>query len=129
MFHALSIAMSGERSDKSVANESIWETGIFKFWLGQCSECEPAVWFELLVAATLSTNAEHNIRPLNPYLPPSAYKMVTSQKIPFDFLKGQAWCGSTFANAMAYFGCNLLRCREQNDGRLQGYQLFPVDSE
>ena len=43
------------------------------------------------------------------------------ENIPIDYLKGQAWCGSTFANAMTYFGSNLLHCREQNDGRLQGY--------
>jgi hypothetical protein len=78
MFRALSIATSDERSDKPFANGAIGETSFLKFRLGQCSEREPAVWFELLVAAILSTDAEHNIRSLNPYLSPTAYKTVTS---------------------------------------------------
>jgi hypothetical protein len=78
MFRALSIATSDERSDKPYANGAIGETNFLKFRLGQCSEREPAVWFELLVAAILSTHAEHNIRSLNPYLSPTAYKTVTS---------------------------------------------------
>jgi hypothetical protein len=81
MFRALSIATSDERSDKPFANGTIGETGFLKFRLGQCSESEPAVWFELLVAAILSTDAEHNIRSLNPYLSPTAFKTVTSLTI------------------------------------------------
>jgi hypothetical protein len=78
MFRALSIATSDERSDKPYANGVLGETNFLKFRLGQCSEREPAVWFELLVAAVLSTHAERNIRSLNPYLSPTAYKTVTS---------------------------------------------------
>lgn len=78
MFRALSIATSDERSDKPYANGAIGETNFLRFRLGQCSEREPAVWFELLVASILSTDAEHDIRSLNPYLSPVAYKTVTS---------------------------------------------------
>ena len=59
------IATSEERSDKPFAIITIRETGFLKFRLGQCSECDPAVWFEPLVAAILSTDG---IRSLNPYL-------------------------------------------------------------
>ena len=78
MFRASSIATSDERSDKPYANGAIGEANFLKFRLGQTSEKEPAVWFELLVASILSSDAEHNIRSLNPYLSPTAYKTVTS---------------------------------------------------
>ena len=49
-----------------------------RFRLGQVSECEPTVWFELLVASILSSTAEQDIRSLNPYLSSAAYKTVNS---------------------------------------------------
>ena len=78
MFRALSIATSDERSDKPFAKGALGETDFLRFRLGQCSEREPVAWFELLVASILSTDAEHNIRSLNPYLSTTAYKTVTS---------------------------------------------------
>ncbi len=78
MFRAMSIATSDERSDKPFAQGALGEANFLRFRLGQCSEREPAVWFELLVASILSTDAEHDIRSLNPYLSPTAYKTVTS---------------------------------------------------
>ncbi len=78
MFRALSIATSDERSDKPFSQGAIGEANFLRFRLGQCSEREQAVWFELLVSSILSTDAEHDIRSLNPYLSPTAYKTVTS---------------------------------------------------
>ena len=76
MSRALAIATSDERSDPtgSVAEEC----NFLRFRLGQISEREPTVWFELLVASILSTTAEQDIRSLNPYLSGSAYKTVNS---------------------------------------------------
>lgn len=54
------------------------ECNFLRFRLGQISEREPTVWFELLVASILSTTAEQDIRSLNPYLSSAAYKTVTS---------------------------------------------------
>lgn len=81
MFRALSIATSDERSDTPFAGGSAGECNFLRFRLGQCSEREPTAWFELLVASILSTSAEHDIRSLNPYLSPTAYKTVTSLTI------------------------------------------------
>ncbi len=78
MYRALSIATSDERSDTPYANGAMGECNFLRFRLGQCSEREPSAWFELLVASILSTSAEHDIRSLNPYLSPTAYKTVSS---------------------------------------------------
>lgn len=78
MHRALAIATSDERSDKPYANGIEGECNFLKFRLGQCSEREPSVWFELLVASILSTTAEHDIRSLNPFLTSTAYKTVNS---------------------------------------------------
>jgi hypothetical protein len=78
MYRALSIATSDERSDTPYSGGTAGECNFLRFRLGQCSEREPSAWFELLVSSILSTNAEHDIRSLNPYLPPTAYKTVTS---------------------------------------------------
>ncbi len=78
MYRAISIATSDERSDTPYAGGAIGECNFLRFRLGQCSEREPAAWFELLVASILSTSAEHDIRSLNPFLSPTAYKTVTS---------------------------------------------------
>jgi hypothetical protein len=81
MYRALSIASSDERSDVPYAGGAAGECTFLRFRLGQCSEREPSAWFELLVAAILSTSAEHDIRSLNPFLSPTAYKTVTSLTI------------------------------------------------
>ena len=54
------------------------ECNFLRFRLGQISEREPTLWFELLVASILSSTAEHDIRSLNPYLSSAAYKTVNS---------------------------------------------------
>lgn len=76
MYRALAIATSDERSD--APSDDIGECNFLRFRLGQCSKREPSVWIELLVASILSTSAELDIRSLNPYLSPNAYKTVTS---------------------------------------------------
>ena len=78
MNRALAIATSDERSDTPNAGGPSGEINFLNFRLGQVSEREPAAFFELLVASILSTTAEHDIRSLNPYLSPVAYKTVTS---------------------------------------------------
>lgn len=78
MYRALSIATSDERSDTPYAGGAAAECSFLRFRLGQCSEREPSAWFELLVASILSTTSEHDIRSLNPFLSPMAYKTVTS---------------------------------------------------
>ena len=78
MNRALAIATSDERSDKPGAGGPNGECNFLRFRLGQCSEREPSVWFELLVASILSTTAEHDIRSLNPYMSSTAYKTVSS---------------------------------------------------
>ena len=78
MYRALSIATSDERSDTPFAGGATGECKFLRFRLGQCSEREPSAWFELLVASILSTTSEHDIRSLNPFLSPNAYKTVTS---------------------------------------------------
>ena len=78
MYRALSIASSDERSDTPFAGGAARECSFLQFRLGQCSEREPSAWFELLVASLLSTSSEHDIRSLNPFLSPTAYKTVTS---------------------------------------------------
>lgn len=77
MKRALAIATSDERSD-SQTSDQVGELNFLKFRLGQVGEREPAPWFELMVASILSTNAEHDIRSLNPYMSNVAYKTVTS---------------------------------------------------
>lgn len=81
MNRALAIATSDERSDTPNAGGPNGECNFLRFRLGQCSEREPSVWFELLVASILSTTAEHDIRSLNPYMSATAYKTVTSLTI------------------------------------------------
>jgi hypothetical protein len=76
MNRALAIATSDERSDTPNAGGPNGECNFLRFRLGQCSEREPSVWFELLVASILSSTAEHDIRSLNPYLSATAYKTV-----------------------------------------------------
>jgi hypothetical protein len=90
MTRALAIATSDERSDQAGGVKE--ECNFLRFRLGQISEREPSVWFELLgkfepaphvyplssahsslimfysVASILSTSAEEDIRSLNPYL-------------------------------------------------------------
>ena len=78
MARALAIATSDERFDKPYAKGIEGECNFLKFRLGQCSEREPSVWFELLVASILSTTAEHDIRSLNPFLSSKAYQTVNS---------------------------------------------------
>lgn len=78
MNRALAIATSDERSDTPGAGGPNGECNFLRFRLGQCSEREPSVWFELLVASILSTTSEHDIRSLNPYMSSVAYKTVTS---------------------------------------------------
>lgn len=78
MYRALSIATSDERSDTPFAGGAEGECKFLRFRLGQCSEREPSAWFELLVASILSTTSEHDIRSLNPFLSPTAYRTVTS---------------------------------------------------
>ena len=76
MGRALAIATSDERSDKPGSVPE--ECDFLRFRLGQVAECEPTVWFELLVGSILSSRAEEDIRSLNPYLSSSAYKTVNS---------------------------------------------------
>ena len=76
MARALAIATSEERSDQPGSVPE--ECNFLRFRLGQVSEREPTVWFELLVASILSSTAESDIRSLNPYLSSAAYKTVTS---------------------------------------------------
>jgi hypothetical protein len=78
MKRALAIATSDERSDTPNAAGPNGEINFLRFRLGQVGEREPAAWFELLVAAILSTSAEHDIRSLNPHMSSIAYKTVTS---------------------------------------------------
>ena len=78
MNRALAIATSDERSDTPGAGGALGEINFLRFRLGQVGEREPASWFELLVASTLSTVAEHDIRSLNPHMSGIAYKTVTS---------------------------------------------------
>jgi hypothetical protein len=78
MNRALGIATSDERSDTPNAGGTDGECNFLRFRLGQCSEREPSVWFELLVSSILSTSAEHDIRSLNPYASATAYKTVMS---------------------------------------------------
>ena len=78
MNRALAIATSDERSDTPGAGGPHGEINFLRFRLGQVGEREPASWFELLVASTLSTVAEHDIRSLNPHMSGIAYKTVTS---------------------------------------------------
>mmetsp|Transcript_14755 Transcript_14755/g.40767 ORF Transcript_14755/g.40767 Transcript_14755/m.40767 type:complete len:3812 (+) Transcript_14755:277-11712(+) len=81
MNRALAIATSDERSDSPGAGGAHGEINFLRFRLGQVGEREPASWFELLVASTLSTVAEHDIRSLNPHMSGIAYKTVTSLTI------------------------------------------------
>lgn len=81
MNRALAIATSDERSDTPNAGGPNGECNFLRFRLGQCSEREPSVWFELLVSSILSTSAEHDIRSLNPYMSATAYKTVMSLTI------------------------------------------------
>ena len=76
MARALAIATSAERSDQPGSLPE--ECNFLRFRLGQISEREPTVWFELLVASILSSTAESDIRSLNPYLSSAAYKTVNS---------------------------------------------------
>ena len=78
MDRAFNISNSDERSDTPYSGGATGECNFLRFRLGQASGKEPKVWFELLVASILSSSAEHNIRSLNPYLSPTAYKTVTS---------------------------------------------------
>jgi hypothetical protein len=78
MQRALAIACSDERSDTPNAGSVDGETNFLLFRFGQCSEREPSVWFELLVASILSSTSEHDIRMLNPFLSRTAYMTVTS---------------------------------------------------
>jgi len=78
MQRALAIACSDERSDNPNSSGIDGETNFLLFRFGQCSEREPSVWFELLVASILSSTSEHDIRMLNPFLSRTAYKTVTS---------------------------------------------------
>lgn len=80
MSRALAIATSDERSD-STNGSVLEECNFLRFRLGQISEREPTLWFELLVASILSSTAEHDIRSLNPYLSSVAYKTVNSLAI------------------------------------------------
>jgi hypothetical protein len=50
IFCVLYIATSSKHRT-NLLQETIWDTGFLKFRLGQCSESEPAAWFEILVAA------------------------------------------------------------------------------
>lgn len=59
MYRALAIATSDERSD--TPRNDAEECNFLRFRLGQCSEREPSVWIELLVASILSTKAEMDI--------------------------------------------------------------------
>lgn len=81
MKRALAIATSDERSDTPNAGGPNGEMNFLRFRLGQVGEREPASWFELLVASTLSTTAEHDIRSLNPHMSGVAYKTVSSLTI------------------------------------------------
>lgn len=81
MERAFNISNSDERSDTPYSGGATGECNFLRFRLGQASGREPKVWFELLVASILSSSAEHNIRSLNPYLSPTAYKTVTSLTI------------------------------------------------
>ena len=76
MARALAIATSAERSDQPGTLPE--ECNFLRFRLGQISEREPTVWFELMVASILSSTAEQDIRSLNPYLSSAAYKTVNS---------------------------------------------------
>ena len=67
MQRALAIACSDERSDSPNTGSIDGETNFLLFRFGQCSEREPSVWFELLVASILSSTSEHDIRMLNPF--------------------------------------------------------------
>ena len=78
MQRALAIACSDERSDSPNTGSIDGETNFLLFRFGQCSEREPSVWFELLVASILSSTSEHDIRMLNPFLSRIAYTTVTS---------------------------------------------------
>lgn len=81
MNRALAIATSDERSDTPGAGGPDGECNFLRFRLGQCSEREPSVWFELMVSSILSTTAEHDIRSLNPYMSATAYRTVMSLTI------------------------------------------------
>jgi hypothetical protein len=81
MNRALAIATSDERSDTPGAAGPDGECNFLRFRLGQCSEREPSVWFELMVASILSTTGEHDIRSLNPYMSATAYRTVMSLTI------------------------------------------------
>jgi hypothetical protein len=81
MNRALAIATSDERSDTPGAAGPDGECNFLRFRLGQCSEREPSVWFELMVSSILSTTAEHDMRSLNPYMSATAYRTVMSLTI------------------------------------------------